>query len=221
MKVIRCSSVLAIVASTLAGCGDAGRLVDPASSVARPSAQLSPQPSTDASLSASADKKKPSKRADAIKVDILDRCDSATFNAAVGPGTCTRKRGMTFQAFIAELTATKSVRAWRFEPSRFEAELGDSVVATNRGGEVHTFTKVASFGGGINPLLNQLSGQPTVAPECNALEADDFVPPGGKYFEEAFETSGTVKFQCCIHPWMRAVAKVEKKGDHHDDRHHK
>jgi plastocyanin len=223
MKVICCSSVLAIIASTLVGCGDAGRLVNPASTDARPSGQLSPQPSADASLSASAGKKKPSTRHDAIKVDMLDRCDSATFNAALGPGTCTRPRGMTFQAFIDELTATKSVRAWRFVPSRFEAELGDSVVAINRGGEVHTFTNVANFGGGIVPMLNQLSGLPDVAPECAALEEDDFVPPGGKYFEEAFATPGIARFQCCIHPWMRAVAKVEKKEkehrDDHDDHH--
>jgi hypothetical protein len=38
-----------------------------------------------------------------------------------------------------------------------------------------------------------------------ALEGDDFVPPGGTY-RETVDGSGTLKFQCCIHPWMRLEA---------------
>ena len=34
-----------------------------------------------------------------------------------------------------------------------------------------------------------------------------FVPPRGTYREE-ISHSGTVKFQCCIHPWMRLEARV-------------
>jgi hypothetical protein len=84
-------------------------------------------------------------------------------------------------------------------------------VAVNRGGEVHTFTEVAQFGGGIVPILNTLTNNPVVAPECNALEPDDFVAPGGTYREEPLEGSGTARFQCCIHPWMRLEVKVASK----------
>ena len=60
----------------------------------------------------------------------------------------------------------------------------------NRGGEKHTFTEVAEFGGGIVPLLNDLAHVPDVAPECrpDVLEADDFVAPGGTYRETVDQT---------------------------------
>lgn len=65
-------------------------------------------------------------------------------------------------------------------------------------------TRVAAFGGGIVPLLNELSGNLTVAPECTQLDPDDFVEPGGTY-TAPIDASGTLLFQCCIHPWMRTV----------------
>jgi plastocyanin len=137
-------------------------------------------------------------------ISLMDACDPATFNAAVGPGACVRSGGMTFQRFLAELQAHGSVGAWHFAPTLVNARVGDLLLATNRGGEVHTFTEVEDFGGGIVPSLNQLSGNPTVAPECTALEADDFVAPGTTYSDEV-EEAGTEKYQCCIHPWMRLV----------------
>jgi hypothetical protein len=70
---------------------------------------------------------------------------------------------------------------------------------------VHTLTEVEEFGGGIVPLLNQLSGNNQVAPQCIALEADDFIPPGGFDADDEVEEAGTELYQCCIHPWMRTV----------------
>ena len=142
-----------------------------------------------------------------ISLNLMDACDAATFNAAVGPGTCQREGGMTFGQFIEQLTKHRQVGAWHFAPPTLEAQIGQTIVATNRGGEMHTFTHVAEFGGGIVPPLNDLSGNPVVAPECTTLEADDFVPPGGTYREDV-HGSGAQKFQCCIHPWMRATATV-------------
>jgi plastocyanin len=142
-----------------------------------------------------------------IAVTMLDACDPETFNAVVGPGTCVRNGGLTFQKFIDELTRLSFVGPWKFSPRSRNARVNDTFVATNRGGEVHTFTEVAAFGGGIVPNLNQLAGTPTMAPECGALEADDFVAPGTTYRETVHE-AGTVKFQCCIHPWMRLEATV-------------
>jgi len=138
---------------------------------------------------------------------MMDACDSATFNAAVAPGTCGRRGGVSFNAFIAELTRNGVAGAWHFAPPMTTGQLDQTLLAVNRGGEVHTFTHVAAFGGGIVPPLNDLSHNPVVAPECAKLEADDFVPPGGIY-EEEVDATGTQLFQCCIHPWMRLTVRV-------------
>jgi hypothetical protein len=139
------------------------------------------------------------------RIEILDACDPTSFNAAIGAGTCSRPGGMNFDQFIAEVTQKGSVGAWRFAPANnVTGRVGQVLLAMNRGGEVHTFTEVEEFGGGIVPLLNQLSGNTTVAPECLALAPDDFIPPGGSDSDDSVE-SGTEKYQCCIHPWMRVT----------------
>ena len=138
------------------------------------------------------------------QVAMMDACDPTTFDAAVGPGTCVRNGGVTFQQFIAQLQTHGSVGAWHFAPPDLEVEVGATLVAVNRGGEVHTFTEVEHFGGGIVPSLNALSGDPVPVAECLALESDDFVPPGGTDRDDVDEP-GTELYQCCIHPWMRTV----------------
>lgn len=143
-------------------------------------------------------------------VSMMDACDPDTFNAAIGPGTCVRSGGVPFDNFIAQLQKHQSIGAWHFAPGSTTAKVGQTFLAINRGGEEHTFTEVAEYGGGIVPTLNQLSGNTTVAPECLALEADDHVPAGGTYREHLNE-SGVKKFQCCIHPWMRLEARVTEK----------
>jgi plastocyanin len=137
-----------------------------------------------------------------VLVTMQDACDPDTFNAKSVP--CVRAGGVTFDDFIAQLTRFGFIGPWHFAPRTANVRVGQTFVATNIGGETHTFTQVAEFGGGIVPLLNQLAGVPTVAPECdpNILEPDDFVPPGGRY-RQTVEHTGTLKFQCCIHPWMR------------------
>jgi plastocyanin len=136
-------------------------------------------------------------------INMNDACDPATFNAALGPGSCVnRQAGVNFANFIADLTRNQSVGPWHFAPSVATANVGETFLAVNRGGEVHTFTHVAAFGGGMVPPLNALSGNPIPAPECLTLESDDFVAPGNTYHEQIAE-SGTQLFQCCIHPWMR------------------
>jgi len=142
-----------------------------------------------------------------VQVTMQDACDPATFNAAIGPGTCLRSGGVSFDEFVAQLTKHGAIGAWHFAPPNANVRVGQTFLATNNGGEVHTFTQVAEFGGGIVPFLNQLTGEATVAPECNALEPDDFVAPGGTYKEDV-EHTGTLKFQCCIHPWMRLEARA-------------
>lgn len=140
-----------------------------------------------------------------VLVHMQDACDPKTFNAALGPGTCTRAGGVQFEQFIAQLTRLGFVGPWHFSPPTAQVHVGQSFVAVNKGGEVHTFTEVAQFGGGIVPSLNRLAHLSTVAPECKSLESDDFVRPGGMYREE-IDDSRMLKFQCCIHPWMRLEA---------------
>src|SRR5258708_26244702 len=98
-------------------------------------------------------------------------CDSATFNAAVQPGTCKSGENIlpghvTFAHFIAELTAAQKVGAWHFDPTAGTLAQGTVVSLENRGGETHTFTKVKEFGGGFVSPLNPLSGKPVPAPPC-------------------------------------------------------
>ena len=148
-------------------------------------------------------------------VTMMDACDPDTFNApppaGVGPGTCVRSGGVQFASFLEELGKHGVAGAWHFAPPNTSAKVGQVFVALNRGGEVHTFTEVEEFGGGIVPPLNDLSHNPVVARECAALEPDDFVAPGGTYHEEPLEHAGTARFQCCIHPWMRLEVKVAEK----------
>ena len=145
-------------------------------------------------------------------VNMMDACDPTTFNAALNdPTACARNGGVTFEHFIAQLQKHQKVGAWHFAPPTINVRVGDALLAVNRGGEVHTFTEVEQFGGGMVPLLNTLSGTPTPAPECLMLDDEDFVPPGGTYREEVGEP-GTELYQCCIHPWMRTVAHARAHG---------
>ena len=144
-------------------------------------------------------------------VTVFDACDPETFNAQLGAGTCVRSGGVRFEDFIEQLRRHASIGAWRFAPPNMTLLEGQRFVAVNRGGEVHTFTEVDEFGGGIVPILNQLTGQTQVAPECGSLQPSDFIAPGTRFSEGQGEEAGTVKYQCCIHPWMRLEAKVLEK----------
>jgi len=141
-------------------------------------------------------------------VAVLDDCDPTSFNAALGAGACTRTGHTTFTAFNNELNASHMVAAWQFLPSQLTISVGQKITASNNGGEVHTFTEVAQFGGGIVPALNQASGNPTEAPECAQLSAADQISAGGQFTTDAASEAGTEFYQCCIHPWMRAVVTV-------------
>jgi hypothetical protein len=144
-----------------------------------------------------------------VIVNMHDGCDPDTFNAVIGPGTCVRNGGMKFEQFIAQLTQLGFVGPWHFAPKVANAREGQTFHVTNRGGEVHTFTEVAKFGGGIAEDLNKLAHTPVVAPECLSLAAGDFIAPGGT-FNEDIEEEGDEKYQCCIHPWMRLTVHVSE-----------
>jgi plastocyanin len=100
---------------------------------------------------------------------------------------------------------------WRFDPASFNLPAGKQVVLQNLGGEFHTWTKVAEFGGGLIPDLN--FGQ-DARPECFAPDGINNVGIEAGEVEvgatagSADLPSGTHKFQCCIHPWMQSTVRV-------------
>ena len=156
-------------------------------------------------------------------VRLMDDCDPVTFNAAIGDGTCVRSdTGTPFNDFIAEVAANGSAAKWAYSTDHVTVRPGDVINVSVRGGETHSFTRVSQFGGGIVGILNQLSGNPTPCPECAGPGPDangDFAPPAAPGFVAPGQLMtvdanslpmGTNRFQCIIHPWMRAV--VTKRG---------
>ena len=160
-----------------------------------------------------------------LPIRLRDRCDPATFNLAIGPGTCVGTGNITIPEFIAELQEDQKVGAWNINPDKQEVDRGTALILESRGGEAHTFTKVEEFGGGFVEFLNGLSGNFVPRPECTngardkdgnliPLDGLTFVPPGltlpGPVAgTAAFPAGHKVKFQCCIHPWMRTELTVK------------
>lgn len=146
------------------------------------------------------------------KFKMYDDCEPTSFNAVLGDGACIGNGHTTFDEFIAELAETQDARKWRNQPSATHVNVGKPTLIENLGGEVHTFTKVANFGGGFVPDLNGISGNPVPAPECLNFGAIVFIPAGASEEGPTAGTTdlpvGTSRFQCCIHPWMRTVIQV-------------
>src|SRR5918996_736312 len=150
------------------------------------------------------------------KIRLLDDCEPTSFNAVLGDGACIGNGNTTFDEFIAELAATQDAHEWRNQPSQAHLNVGRPTSIENRGGEAHTFTLVAEFGGGFIPDLNGISGNPVPAPECLNVPALVFIPAGATEEGPTAGSSelpvGTHRFQCCIHPWMRTVIEVQAPG---------
>lgn len=83
---------------------------------------------------------------------------------------------------------------------------GGTLEGRDVGGEAHTFTEVANFGGGCIDFLNGLLGL-TPVPECAGFPGGAFgatvVPAGGTLAVNL--APGIHRFKCLIHPWMRAT----------------
>ena len=156
-----------------------------------------------------------------VSIDVRDYCDPVSFDAALGDGACVRSTVpgfITFDGFLAELGADQSVGAWRFAPNQISVANQSTLHLHNSGGETHTFTQVKEFGGGFVPELNGPSGNPVPAPECLAAPNDDniFIPPGTDA-TVTLKSEVSVKYQCCVHPWMRVT--ITPRDQHHTQVH--
>jgi hypothetical protein len=147
------------------------------------------------------------------QVVALDECDPATFNAALGPDFC---KNISLGAFttlsdlFAEAASGHPDPKWDFEPDVVHLNQGGLLRVVDQGGEPHTFTEVAKFGGGFIPDLN--GGEETV-PECSGGFSNLAVARTRILQGSESQITGLSKgkhlFQCCIHPWMRVEVDVK------------
>ena len=155
-------------------------------------------------------------RARAREVILWDDCDPT--DAAWNPtGGCTLAEGTVTLAEFNEFRLSPLAPSlvghpgWWFEPGLLTVEAGKNIQVRNAGGRVHTFTRVAQYGGGrVPPLNTSQEGIPplTQASECLAPGVID-LPGGTKTVIEGLPP-GDHRFQCCIHPWMRTLIKVKE-----------
>jgi plastocyanin len=161
-------------------------------------------------------------------VRILDDCDPVTFNAAGVPGGCFGNGHTTIDALFAQLVGTAAAeptlgnlfaslqenhpaKRWAFSRETFEIDAGGTITAENRGGEVHSFSEVAAFGGGCAPPVNDALGGLAPVPECaDPAKFPGTLVPQGRSLTVAGLSPGTHLYMCLIHPWMQSVAKVEQ-----------
>jgi hypothetical protein len=146
------------------------------------------------------------------KMALLDDCDpriGAGWNTPTNSNGCVREEGSVSRAeFDMFLTSPYSSAvvghpSWTIAPTYLTPEPAERLKIRNAGGRGHTFTEVADFGGGFVPPLNMGLAP---APECAAAMAA-VIAPGGRI--DVRLALGNHKFQCCIHPWMRALVKVQ------------
>ena len=151
-----------------------------------------------------------------VQIVALDECDPPTFNAVI-PDFCKNVTGTpalpfstTFADLLAKAAAHTPDPGWDFEPDSVTIRKGTPLIVVNQGGEPHTFTEVANFGGGFVPPLN--AGEAPV-PECAGGFKDVAVARTrilqGSQLQVTGLSKGTHHFECCIHPWMRVTVEVK------------
>lgn len=148
-------------------------------------------------------------------IKAQDDCDAASFNAVIGPGTCVGDGRTTFDTFVGQLLTLGRAPEWEFSREKDKINKGRALAIVNEGGEFHTFSEVAAFGGGCVPELNGLLGL-TPVPECEPEAAPGvplvFTTTGvgpGETITVTGLGKGTHRFECLIHPWMRSKITVK------------
>lgn len=153
------------------------------------------------------------------QIVALDECDPKSFNAdpsqgGVGTDFC-KNVALGAQTSIVDLFNGAAQGhpdpKWDFEPDTLKVEEGTILSVVDQGGEPHTFTEVAKFGGGFIDGLNAPGEEP--APECsggfsNVAVAKTRILQGSTSLVTGL-SKGHHRFQCCIHPWMRVDVEVK------------
>ncbi len=133
----------------------------------------------------------------------------------VGPGFCLNVTpfgsAVPLPALLASVAAGTPNPNWDFEPDSLTIQSRTILEVVNQGGEPHTFTEVAQFGGGFVPPANP-PGE-SVVPECaggfsNVKVASTRIL-AGSHLNITGLSKGTHLFQCCIHPWMHFQVTVK------------
>src|SRR5439155_1557534 len=91
------------------------------------------------------------------QVVALDECDPGTFHAALGPDFCKNVAlgaATKLSDLFAKAAAGTPDSGWDFDPDTLIIKKGTTLTVVDQGGEPHTFTEVAQFGGGFLPVLN-------------------------------------------------------------------
>jgi hypothetical protein len=142
-------------------------------------------------------------------VQILDDCDPATFDEALqDPNACVKDGSTTFSEFLGQLATLHMAPDWKFVPGIIKLSAGGTLTGHNRGGEFHTFSEVANYGGGCVKVLNDILGL-TPVPECeipNEFGLTGVAPRGA--VSTGPLAAGVHRFECLIHPWMRTTVVV-------------
>jgi plastocyanin len=147
------------------------------------------------------------------QIVALDECDPLSFNAALGPDFCKNVAlgaSTTLSDLFSKAAAGTPDPGWDFEPDEISIKKDATLTVVDQGGEPHTFTEVAEFGGGFIEGLN--AGEETV-PECrggfkNVDVAKTRILQGSQTQVTGL-SKGEHRFQCCIHPWMRVKVDVK------------
>jgi hypothetical protein len=150
-----------------------------------------------------------------VQIVAVDECDPTSFNAALGPDFCRNVSlaplgfATTIDDLFKKAAAGHPDPGWDFEPDNVAMKRGGVLSVVDQGGEPHTFTEVAKFGGGFVAGLNH--GEATV-PECDGGFSNLKVARTRVIQGSRVDVSGLAKgkhlFQCCIHPWMRIEVDV-------------
>lgn len=164
-----------------------------------------------------------------ITMKLSDHCDKPSWDANPAfAGVCLLDAGgVTPERFTADL-AKGGNNNWWINNRQQTIKAGDSLFVDNVGGETHTFTEVARFGGGIVPPFNVAVPEKTLAQGKDVvLDANGQIPFGvvvgtavapdaahpGPFGSPPSRVRsglsvGTHRFQCLFHPWMRTVVTV-------------
>ena len=144
------------------------------------------------------------------RIAMLDNCDPSDPDWPA-PGCFKRGGDVSVAEFFALLTTGLGSSlighpSWRNEPSYITARSGKTIKVTNEGWRDHSFTKVTQFGGGSIGALNVGLARADGCPASPANLA--LVAPGNSIDIKGLDAD-LHRFQCCIHPWMRATIRVE------------